>query len=67
MWLIDEKEGKVFTGGKDDHTGAAKAAGNCIRFLPDVEEELVVDEPLSCYNCRYRRWTASSFVCLKPS
>jgi hypothetical protein len=32
-------------------------------FHPDVEEEQVADEDRSCYNCRYRRWTAASFVC----
>jgi hypothetical protein len=67
MWLVDQKEGNVFAGGKDDCAGAAKVAGNCSIFLSDVEEELVVDEPVSCYNCRYRRWTAESFACLKPS
>lgn len=54
-----------FIGGKDDRQGAAGAAGNCGHFKMDVEEELVVDEPLSCYNCRYRRWTAASFTCVK--
>jgi hypothetical protein len=65
MWLNDEKIGKVFAGGKDDRLGAVKAAGNCASFRSDVEEELVVDDPVSCYNCRYRRWTAESFACLK--
>ncbi len=54
-----------FTGGKDDRSGAAGAAGNCRYFQLDVEEELVADESVSCYNCRYRRWTAESFTCLK--
>jgi hypothetical protein len=34
-----------------------------VRFHPDVEEELIADEARSCYNCRYRRWTAVSFSC----
>jgi hypothetical protein len=67
MCFIDRKEGRVFIGGRDDRPGAAKAAGNCPSFRSDVEEELVVDEPVSCYNCRYRRWTAESFACLKCS
>ncbi len=54
-----------FIGGKDDRPGAAGVAGNCRYFRTDVEEELVADEPVSCYNCRYRRWTADSFTCLK--
>ncbi len=67
MWFADQKEGKVFVGGKNDWDGAAKAAGNCADFRADVEEELVIDEPLSCYNCRYRRWTAESFTCQKQA
>lgn len=45
---------------------AASEARNCNAFLDDVEEEMVADEPRSCYNCRYRRWTAYSFICLCP-
>ncbi len=65
MWFAILEEGKVFTGGKDDWTGAAKAAGNCPDFHADVEEEIVAEEDVSCYNCRYRRWTAASFTCQK--
>ncbi len=54
-----------FIGGKDDRPGAARVAGKCRYFQMDVEEELVADESVSCYNCRYRRWTAESFTCLK--
>ena len=28
-------------------------------------DEWVADEIRSCYNCRARRWTAASFVCLR--
>jgi hypothetical protein len=63
MWFAIREEGKVFVGGKDHWTGAAKAAGSCPDFRADVEEEIVADEPVSCYNCRYRRWTAASFTC----
>ena len=34
----------------------------CGRYVPDVEEEQV-DDTLSCYNCRYRRWTGNGFMC----
>ena len=63
MWRIDADGQRQFTGGHDDWGGAARLAARCSRFRPDVEEELVADEPRSCYNCRYRRWTASSFAC----
>lgn len=55
-----------FPGGKEDWAAAAGTAAICRHFSPDVEEEWVADEERSCYNCRYRRWTAASFVCQSP-
>lgn len=63
MWFVNRKEGKVFIHGKDAPVSAADAAIACISFRPDAEEEIVADEPVSCYNCRYRRWSADSFTC----
>lgn len=54
-----------FPGGQEDWEGAARQAEKCRDFKVDVEDELVADEPRSCYNCRYRRWTAVSFCCTK--
>lgn len=62
-WFIDRSGAKEFPGGKDDWPGAARVAAGCAGFCPDVEEELVAEEPVSCYNCRYRRWSAASFTC----
>ena len=64
MWFTNQRGEQEFTGGQNDWTGAAKAAASCPQFLPDVEEECIADEPISCYNCRYRRWNASSFTCV---
>lgn len=50
--------------GQEDWREAARIAGECPSFRPDVEEEQIADEPVSCYNCRRRRWTARSFLCL---
>ena len=64
MWI--EEEGKtVFSGGKQAYADAARAAAACALFKEDCEEELAADEARSCYNCRYRRWTRNSFVCMK--
>lgn len=63
MWRLNEKGEPEFNGGKQDWSAAAKAAEECSRFQEDDEDELIADEPVSCYNCRYRRWTADSFVC----
>lgn len=51
--------------GKNDPVTAAALAIKCTAFHPDDEDEQVADEPLSCYNCRYRRWTVTSFTCCK--
>jgi len=44
---------------------AARIAGRCRGFSPDVEEEQIADSPLSCYNCRYRRWSTASITCCR--
>lgn len=67
MWNVNDKGQKEFSGGKEDSKAAASTAGNCKFFKSDVEEEIVADEAISCYNCRYRRWTVKSFVCVKAS
>jgi len=53
--------------GLEDWAAAARLAGKCATFIPDVEEEQIADEPRSCYNCRYRRWQADSVACLAAS
>jgi len=64
-WILT-KEGKYeFRQGKDAEKEAAQVAAQCPHFQPDEEEEQVADENCSCYNCRYRRWTQESFLCLK--
>ncbi|MEI8354981.1 MAG: hypothetical protein WCG31_02600 [Deltaproteobacteria bacterium] len=65
MWFTNQRGEEEFTGGQDDWAGAARLASTCPYFNPDVEEEFVADDPVSCYNCRYRRWSTGSFTCLK--
>jgi hypothetical protein len=50
--------------GLEDWPEAARQARQCGRFRADVEEELVADEDVSCYNCRQRRWAARRILCL---
>ena len=64
MWYEEDGK-KVFKGGKEAHEAAAQTAMACPLFKEDCEEECVTDDPRSCYNCRYRRWTKDSFVCMK--
>ncbi|AKL94385.1 hypothetical protein CACET_c08770 [Clostridium aceticum] len=63
MFLRNEKGQKEFSGGQQDFDLAAKAANQCKNFKEDVEEELIVEDEKSCYNCRLRRWTSKTFVC----
>lgn len=58
-----------FTGefplGHEEWLTAARMANRCNDFAPDVEEEQIADEALSCYNCRYRRWSVASIECCR--
>jgi hypothetical protein len=64
MWEQKPEGKKIFRHGQEAFVKAADVAQSCGGFRPDVEEEWVADEERSCYNCRLRRWTAASFVCL---
>lgn len=64
MWKSENGK-TVFTGGKGACAQAASIAGRCPLFSQDCEEECEAEEDRSCYNCRWRRWTQDSFVCMK--
>jgi hypothetical protein len=63
FWRENENGAREFTGGKESWSAAVDLARKCPSFALDVEEERVSDDLRSCYNCRYRRWTVSSFTC----
>ena len=65
MWKIKSAGRKQFKYGQDSYEFAVKTALACTFFVIDDEEEVVCDDARSCYNCRYRRWTADSFECMK--
>jgi hypothetical protein len=65
MWKVNEKGEREFKQGQQDWSAAAQAAQMCTCFQADDEDEWTADEPVSCYNCSYRRWTAKSFICSK--
>lgn len=67
MWRINDKGEKEYVGGKKDWAVIARIAAACPAFEPDDEDEMVAEEVISCYNCRYRRWTAESFTCYKAN
>ena len=65
MFFQQENEKKIFLFGQNAEAEAEQAAQNCAAFRLDYEEELATTTERSCYNCRYRRWTADSFQCMK--
>jgi hypothetical protein len=64
LWKMDNGR-KSFRHGGHAPRSAALAAESCGGFAPDDEEEWEAEEAVSCYNCRYRRWTATGFDCLR--
>lgn len=64
-WIKNESGQYEYAGGKEDWNNVEQIAGLCEEFVLDDEDELVSDEERSCYNCRFRRWTKGSFVCMK--
>lgn len=64
-YFIKEKGNIYFTEGKDNQVVSRQVAENCNDFVKDVEEEMVDEVDLSCYNCLFRRWTRDTFMCMK--
>jgi len=64
-WRVNAEGQREFCLGRNAFSAAERESQNCADFRLDDEDELVVDPDRSCYNCRYRRWTTDSFVCLK--
>jgi len=66
FFSFSPKGEKTFRYGQETPIKAAECARNCPHFSPDDEDECTADEPVSCYNCRWRRWSASAFTCRYP-
>ena len=63
-----DRETATFTGGVEsarDLSAAAGIAAACPSYLIDEDDEDYLDGARSCFNCRYRRWTADGFSCLQ--
>lgn len=64
-WIINQAGQFQFAYGKEEWRKAVENASSCNEFILDDEDELIADVDRSCYNCRFRRWTEDSFVCMK--
>ncbi len=65
LWRVCEQGRYQYTGGKESWEEVTRIAAGCDDFLLDDEDELISDEDRSCYNCRFRRWTRDSFICMR--
>lgn len=65
LWIKNANGQIQFKGGKQDWAQTVEIAVFCRYFSLDYDDELAADEERSCYNCRFRRWTQTSFVCMK--
>ncbi len=64
MLILNDAGQKEFVGGQENWRAAQNLAAACAGFRPDEDDEQCDEERLSCYNCRYRRWTVESFTCM---
>ncbi|MCH4888583.1 hypothetical protein EZV73_13405 [Acidaminobacter sp. JC074] len=64
MFDLKDKK-KLFLYGKENYKESRIAASGCQNFSEDDEDEQVDTVLMSCYNCRYRRWTSVSFQCMR--
>ena len=68
MNFWDTSDGRrLFLGGRENDELAVQAALDCGHFAEDYDEECMAEETVTCYNCRYRRWTQDSFCCMHPA
>ncbi|MDF9409514.1 MULTISPECIES: hypothetical protein [Pelotomaculum] len=50
---------------REDVRATMVLATACPLYKDDNEEEIYLEGVLTCYNCRYRRWTRPGFSCFK--
>lgn len=50
---------------KEDCNATVILANICPYYIVDDEEEIYIENEITCYNCRYRRWAGEGFSCYK--
>ncbi len=69
MTQITDKNGIIVFRGNldspDDLSDASRIAAACPAYMIDEDDEDYLAGARSCFNCRYRRWLANGFSCLK--
>lgn len=64
-FFTDERGQRLFRFGQSNPAAAKACASACGQFCWDDDEECMDDSTICCYNCRYRRWSPSSFHCMR--
>ncbi len=52
-------------GNTDDLIAASEIARRCAAYSIDDDDEDYCEGARTCFNCRYRRWLADGFQCVK--
>lgn len=54
-----------FIENQEDYVAASEIAGKCAAYSIDEDDEDYCEGTRTCFNCRYRRWLADGFQCVK--
>jgi hypothetical protein len=54
-----------FLENEDDYRVASEIAVDCSLYSVDDDDEDYCEGVRTCFNCRYRRWLADGFQCMK--
>jgi len=69
MQQIRQEGGRfIFCGTVEDEADLLAASGiaaKCPAYSMDDEDEVFSESVRTCFNCRYRRWLADGFECMK--
>jgi hypothetical protein len=69
MRQIREEAGRfIFIGTVEDEAdllSASEIAAKCSAYSIDDADEIFAEGSTTCFNCRYRRWLADGFECMK--
>jgi hypothetical protein len=49
----------------EDSLSASEIAAKCPAYSVDEDDEDYCEGERTCFNCRYRRWLADGFQCMK--
>lgn len=66
--IVKDGDGFRFRGSIEDteaELAASECAAKCPAYSIDDDDEDYCEGARTCFNCRYRRWLADGFECMK--